>query len=112
MDSDAVRAGHPVIPYGGALAAVLAAGIGAFTLGLLVIADAAGTLVAPTIYGPSGGLSGRSTLAVVTWLIAWGVLNARWRNRNVAVGRVLMWSLVLVALAVIMTFPPVWGLLE
>ncbi len=112
MDSDAVRAGHAAIPAGGALAAVVAAGIGAFALGLLVIADEAGIFTAPSLYGPSGGLSGRSTLAVIAWLIAWGILHARWRNRNVAVGRVLTWSLVLVALAVVMTFPPVWGLLE
>ncbi len=112
MDSDAVSAGHPVIPYGGALGAVLAAAIGAFTLGLLVIAAEAGMFAAPAIYGPSGGLSGRSTLAVITWLVAWGILHARWRNRNVAVGRVLTWSLVLVALAVLMTFPPAWRLLE
>ena len=111
MDSDVVRAEHAAKPNGGALAAVLAAGIGAFTLGMLVIADAAGTFVAPTIYGPSGGLSGRSTLAVITWLFAWGILHARWRNRDVAVARVLAWSLVLVAFAVVMTFPPVWGLL-
>ena len=83
MDSDAELAGHPVIPCGGALAAVLAAGIGAFTLGLLVIADEAGLSLAPTIYGPSGGLSGRSTLAVIAWLVAWGILHWRWRNRNV-----------------------------
>jgi|SRR5687768_7679788 len=111
MESDGVRAGHAVIPNGGALAAALAAGIGAFAMGLLVIANEAGLFAAPSLYGPSGGLSGRSTLAVITWLIAWGILHARWRNRNVAVARVLTWSLVLVALAVVMTFPPVWGLL-
>ena len=112
MDSDAVRAVHPIIPRGGSLAAVLAAGIGAFTLGLLVMAGEAGMFAAPVIYGPSGGLSGRSTLAVMAWLFAWGILHARWRTRDVAVGPVLTWSLVLVALAVVMTFPPVWGLFE
>lgn len=111
MDSDAVRAGHAAIPAGGALAAVVAAGIGAFALGLLVIADEAGIFTAPSLYGPSGGLSGRSTLAVIAWLIAWGILHARWRNKNVAVGRVLTWALVLVVLGVVMTFPPVWKLL-
>ena len=111
MDSDAVRAAQPVIPYGAALGAVLAAGIGAFTLGLLVIAGEVGAFAAPAIYGPSGGLSGRSTLAAITWLIAWGFLHARWRNRDVAVARVLTWSLVLVALGVVMTFPPAWKLL-
>jgi hypothetical protein len=112
MHNDDAVAGHAVKTFGGALAAVMAAGIGAFAMGIFVIANETGIFVAPSIYGPSGGLSGRSTLAVVAWLIAWGILHARWRERDVAVGRVLTWSLVLVALALIMTFPPVWGLLE
>lgn len=111
MESDEVRAGHAVIPNGGALAAVLAAGIGAFAMGLLVIANEAGLFAAPSLYGPSGGLSGRSTLAVITWLIAWTIMHARWRNQNVAVNRALAWALALVALGVVMTFPPVWRLL-
>ncbi len=111
MDSDAVRAGHAVLPNGAALAAVLAAGIGAVALGLFVVADEAGIFTAPSLYGPTGGLSGRSTFAVVTWLIAWGILHARWRDRDVAAGRVLTGALVLVGLAVVMTFPPVWRLL-
>ena len=110
MESEGVRGEHAVIPNGGALAAVLAAGIGAFAMGLLVIASEAGLFAAPSLYGPSGGLSGRSTLAVITWLIAWGILHARWRNRNVKHDTVLTWSLLLVALAVLMTFPPVWGM--
>jgi hypothetical protein len=111
MDSDGVRAGQAVIPNGGALAAVLAAGIGAFALGLFVVANEAGIFTAPSLYGPSGGLSGRSTFAVVTWLVAWGILRARWQDRDVAAGRVLTWALVLVGLGVVMTFPPVWRLL-
>jgi hypothetical protein len=111
MNSDAMRAPPPLVPNGAALGAVLAAGLGAFTLGLLVIAGEAGVFVAPTMYGPAGGLSGRSTLAALVWLIAWGMLHARWRNRDVAVSRVLTWSLVLVLLAVAMTFPPTWGML-
>ena len=106
-----VHAGSAAIPNGGALAAVLAAGIGSFAMGLLVIANEAGLYTAPSLYGPSGGLSGRSTLAVIAWLVAWGIMHARWRNQNVAPGRVLGWTLVLVALGALMTFPPVWGLL-
>ncbi len=111
MKSDDVRVEIAAIPNGGAIAAVMAAGIGAFAMGLLVIASEAGIFSVPTIYGPSGGLSGRSTLAVIAWLIAWGIMHARWRNQNVAVGRALGWTLVLVALGVVMTFPPVWGFL-
>lgn len=111
MDSDAMRAGRAVTPNGGALAAVMAAGIGAFAMGVFVLANEAGIFAAPSLYGPSGGLSGRSTFAVVTWLVAWAILNARWRAQDVAPGRVLTWTLVLVGLGVLMTFPPVWGLL-
>lgn len=110
MDSDPVRA-EQVTRNGGGLAAVLASGIGAFALGLLVILNEAGIFAAPSLYSPTGGLSGRSTFAVVAWLVAWGVLHARWKDRDVAAGGVLTWALVLVGLGVLMTFPPVWGLL-
>ena len=110
MDSDATRAAH-VTPNGSALAAVLAAGIGALALGLLVILNEAGVYAAPSLYGPTGGLSGRSTFAVLAWLIAWSILHARWKDQDVTSARVLTWALVLVGLGVLMTFPPVWGLL-
>ena len=100
-----------VVTNGGALAAVLAAGIGAFAMGLFVILNEAKLFVAPSLYAPAGGLSGRSTFAVIAWLIAWAVLHARWRTREVAAGKVFAWTLVLVALAAVMTFPPLWGLL-
>lgn len=111
MNSYAEPAGRAVIPNGGALAAVLAAGVGAFALGLLVIANEAGLFAAPSLYGPSGGLSGRSTFAVVAWLVAWSLLHIRWRDRDVHVARTLTWALVLVGLGLVMMFPPVWGLL-
>lgn len=111
METDAAPMGQAVMPNGGALAAVLAAGIGAFAMGLFVIANEAGIFVAPSLYGPSGGLSGRSTFAVVTWLVVWAVLHARWRTRDVATGRVFAWALALVGLGVVMAFPPVWALL-
>lgn len=111
MKIDVEPADRAVVSNGGALAAVMAAGIGAFAMGLLVIANEAGLFTAPSIYGPSGGLSGRSTLAVIAWLIAWGIMHARWRNQNVDAGRTLAWGLVLTALGILMNFPPVWTLL-
>ncbi|HEX9563694.1 MAG TPA: hypothetical protein VF981_06975 [Gemmatimonadaceae bacterium] len=111
MPDDSAGTEPAVTPNGATLAAVLAAGIGAFAMGFFVIANEAGIYAAPSLYGPTGGLSGRSTFAVIVWLVAWGVLNARWRNRDVAVGRTLTWTFVLVGLSVVMTFPPVWALL-
>lgn len=96
---------------GPALSAVLAAGIGSAAMGVAVLLNEAGILTAPSLYAPAGGLSGRAAIAVVAWLVAWGVLHRRWKHRDVAVGRVFAWTLGLVAFSVIATFPPTWGLL-
>lgn len=96
---------------GVALAACLAAGIGSFAMGLVVILHEAGVFSAPSLYGPSGGVSGRTTFAVVAWLVAWGILHARWRGRQPDGGRILLVTMVLVGLGLLLTFPPVWGLL-
>lgn len=99
-------------PHGPGLAAVLAAGIGALAMGLFVIANEAGVYAAPSIYGPAGGLSGRSTFAVITWLVAWAVLHRRWRASSPDTGTVLRWTLILTVIGVVLCFPPVWGVLE
>jgi hypothetical protein len=96
---------------GAALAAALAAGIGALAIGLFVLAHEAGIYSAPSLYAPAGGLSGRATFAVVVWLAAWVLLHAKWKDREVAAGRVLTWAMVLTGLGIVATMPPVWALL-
>ena len=95
---------------GHAMAAILAAGIGAFAMGLFVVLHETGLFVSPSLYPPVGGLSGRTTFAVIVWLIAWGVLNARWSPRTVSPRPVFTVTIALIALGVLGTFPPVWGL--
>lgn len=95
---------------GASLAAVMAAGIGALAMGLFVIANEAGIYAAPSLYGPAGGLSGRSTFAVITWLVAWAVLHWRWKASSPDSGTVLRWTLILTVVGVVLCFPPVWGL--
>jgi hypothetical protein len=97
---------------GPALAASLAAGIGSFALGLVVILNEAGIYAAPSLYGPAGGVSGRTTLAVVIWLVAWAVLHRRWRARTLAGRGIERWAAVLLALGLLFTFPPVWALVS
>lgn len=93
------------------LAAFLSAGIGAFAMGLLVILSEAGIFAAPTLYAPAGGVSGRTTFAVVIWLAAWALLHHRWKGRRVAPGRVCVATACLILLGLLLTFPPVWQLL-
>jgi hypothetical protein len=96
---------------GAAMAAFLAAGIGAFAMGFVVVLNEAGIFSAPALYAPAGGLSGRSTLAVAVWLVSWVVLQQRWRDRDVKAGRVIFTALLLIALGLVGTFPPFWALL-
>ena len=102
--------GRDEVTNGAALAAFLGAGIGAVAMGLFVIMNEAGIFVAPALYPPAGGVSGRTTLTVVAWLIAWGLLHSRWKNRQIESRRVYTVTLVLVGLGLLGTFPPVWGM--
>lgn len=94
---------------GSAMAAVVAAGIGSFAMGAVVIAGELGLSV-PALYAPAGGVSGRTTLAAVVWLVAWAALHARWKQTHVDAQRVHAVTLLLVVLGLVLTFPPVWGL--
>ena len=96
---------------GTTMASFLAAGVGAFAMGAIVLLNEAGRFAAPTLYAPAGGVTGRTTLATILWLISWGVLHSRWKTREIPPAGVYAATLILVALGVLATFPPVWGLL-
>ncbi|HTW60211.1 MAG TPA: hypothetical protein VMD55_00305 [Terracidiphilus sp.] len=99
----------PEIPNGSGAAALLAAGIGAFALSVLAIAgdQIAAVKSAMIFYRPTGPLSGVTTSAIIIWLIAWALLDARWKSRSVALGRIAAWALVLLALSLLLMFPPI-----
>lgn len=89
-------------------AAILAAGIGCFVLAILaVLADASKAIAAGlTFYFPTGPLSGVSSTALLAWLVAWWVLARVWRNKTVAIAKVNAWAFLLLALSLLLTFPP------
>jgi hypothetical protein len=98
---------------GSGAAAILAAGIGCFALAVLAcagdkLADVKNSLI---FYKPTGPLSGVTTTAIFIWLCMWGILEWRWRNTTVAVGRVSAVALALLGLSLLLTFPPVVDLL-
>jgi len=93
---------------GSGSAAILAAGIGALILAVLAIAaDKVPSLKRLMIfYRPTGPLSGVTTCAIFLWLVAWVILNARWRGRSVAAARVNAVAFILLGLSLLLTFPP------
>jgi hypothetical protein len=99
------------VTNGAAMAAFLAAGIGSFVMGIIVILNEAGIYSVPAIYSPAGGVSGRTALATVIWLVAWALLHSRWKRRQIESHRVNSATLTLIVLGLILTFPPVWHLL-
>lgn len=99
------------IVNGAAMAAFLSAGIGSFAMGFVVLLKEIGLFPFPAIYGPAGGVSTRTTLAVLIWLGAWVLLHRRWKDREIDGGRVLRQTLALIAVGVLLTFPPFWQLL-
>ena len=99
------------VANGSAMAAFLAAGIGAFAMGVFVLLNEAGLFAAPALYAPAGGVSGRTTFATAVWLIAWGVLHTRWKGREMASRRVYSLTLVLIGTGILATFPPTWRIL-
>jgi hypothetical protein len=93
------------------MAAFVGGSIGAFAMGVVVILNEAGIFAAPTLYGPAGGVSGRTTLATIAWLVGWAVLHHRWKGREIAPRRIYPVALILIGLGILATFPPVWRLL-
>ena len=106
--SSHVSASAAAVPNGSGAAALLAAGIGAFALAILAIAgdQIAGFKRLMIFYRPTGPLSGVTTTAIAVWLVAWGLLESRWRRRTVEIGKIAAAALVLLVLGLLLTFPP------
>ena len=94
-------------PNGVAAAAILAAGIGALVLGLMVITTEAipSWKDAVNFVKPVGPLSGKTDIMVAAYAIALVALVVMWRNKAVNFARVWTASLVLLALGLLGTFP-------
>lgn len=100
------------IPNGKAAAAFLAGGIGAFAIGLMTTLAEASTAIADKLrfVAPVGPLSGKTTVAVIIWLISWGVLGTLWKDKEVDFSKVSLASFILLGLGILGTFPPFFEL--
>jgi hypothetical protein len=113
MQNSTASLDAPDLTDGSGAAAILATGIGSFALAVLACAGDKLAVVKKCLsfYKPTGPLSGVTTTAILIWLLAWGILEWRWRNTTVAVKRVSAVALALLGLSLLLTFPPVVDLL-
>ena len=109
MPDSTISPNAPALTNGSGAAAILAAGIGFFALAVLACAGDKSAAVKSLLifYNPTGPLSGVTTVAILIWLITWGILEWRWRNRTVTVGRITAIAFALLGLSLLLTFPPV-----
>ena len=100
------------IPSGPGAAAMIAAGIGTLTIGILTTAAefSAGLKTALNFYNPSGPLSGKTSLGIAMWLLSWLLLGNMWKDKNYNLARAFNITLVLIGLGLLLTFPPVFAL--
>ncbi len=92
---------------GSIVAAMLASGIGCFVYGILIcLAEASKTIGGIlNLYDPVGPLGGKTTVAVVIWLIVWAVLGSKWKDQSVDFGKMYIGTLILVGLGLLGSFP-------
>ena len=98
------------VATGEAAAAFLAGGIGCFVLGLLVTLTEVPALVnlknGLNWSNPVGPLSGKTGVAVIAFLLAWGIAHFTMKDKDVNLKTYVMIAGVLTALGFLMTFPP------
>jgi hypothetical protein len=94
-------------PSGPAAAVVLAAGIGAFVLGLFATLNEASSGINEFLgfADDVGPLSGKTVIATGAFFVAWAVLGFIWRGREIAWKPVLIATVVLLGLGLLGTFP-------
>ena len=93
-------------------AAILASGIGSLSLGLLTtLAESCSPIRDALVWHlPTGSLSGKTSAAVLVWLLAWLVLHHVPKTANTDLRKVLLMTSIMVAIGMIGTFPPFYGL--
>jgi hypothetical protein len=101
-------------PNGPVAAALLAGGIGCAVLGLVTFINETNSTSAFSQslvwVKPVGGLSGKSSLAIIAFLVSWIILGLVWRGQEVKFGTITTISFILLAIGLLGTFPPVWHL--
>jgi hypothetical protein len=104
---------RPSLGANGVVAAVLvSAGVGCVCLGgLTVLSEASNAVGTALVFNASvGTLSGKAIVAVMSWLATWSVLHLRWKKHRVDMRSVFVVTWSLIAVGILLTFPPLFYL--
>lgn len=101
-------------PNGPVAAAMLATGIGALVLGILTVLNEASEGIHDFLEWSErvGPLSGVTSLAVIAFVLSWGALYGGLRDRDLPWRPVIVATIVLLAIAVVLTYPPFFELFK
>jgi hypothetical protein len=114
--STAAPAGAAVLarPDGPVAAVMLATGIGTLVLGILTVLSEASEGIHEFLEFVErvGPLSGKTILASAAFFVSWGALHMALRDREIDLRPVLIATLALVAIALVLTFPPFFQLFK
>ncbi len=96
------------LPNGEAAAAIVAAGIGCLTMGILTVLETAigGLHTVLQFYAPAGSITGISSLMVSAWLVSWVALHRLWKSKQMNFTRMFVIALICILLGVVGIFPP------
>jgi hypothetical protein len=94
-------------------ATMIAAGVGCAAFGIAVVLAESVSVIKQllTLSAAVGPLSGKAVVAVVIYPIVWSVLHAALRNSQTKITTVTRWTIVLLAIGLLGTFPPFYGLI-
>jgi hypothetical protein len=95
---------------GTAMASLLAAGVGSAVLGLMIVLAEASPgfwKVILNFYDPVGPLSGKTTVATIAYFLTFGIFGILNSGKNVSEKKYLAVTFALLALGLMLTFPPI-----
>jgi hypothetical protein len=100
-------------PDGPGSAAVIAAGIGIFVLGLFTllseVSEGIHVFLEDLDFGEGvGPLAGKTILATAAFFVSWAILGSIWRHKDTDIKQSFWVGLALGILGAILTFPPVF----
>jgi hypothetical protein len=99
-------------PNGPVAGALLAAGFGSAVLGLMTVLNEASPAISQALNWNNavGPLSGKVGIGMIAFFLSWIVLHFALRGKNVNFPRAAAIAYILLAIGVLLTFPPIFDL--